>query len=90
MASSLPLTIKRTCKKGWERLKYKDNGYNADGQQRDVVTMCGGRGMVKRTNMPVINHLLRLLTKKSYKKLKNGPRNLECVKKNAKLTSTNP
>ena len=28
--------------------------------------------------------------KKSYKKLKNGPRNLECVKKNAKLTSTNP
>ena len=58
MVSSLPLTIKRTCKKGWERLKYKDNGYNADGQQRDVVTMCGGRGMVKRTNMPVPETIL--------------------------------
>ena len=46
--------------------------------------------VVKRTNMIVINHPPRLLAKKSYKKLKNGQRNRECVNKNAKLTLTNP
>ena len=47
--------------------------------------------MVKRTNMSVINHPMQLLAKKkSYKELKNEQRNPEYVKKNAKLTSTNP
>ena len=49
---------------------------------------CTGRA--KRTYISVINHPVLLLEKKSYKELKNEQRNPECVKKNAKLTSTNP
>ena len=63
-------------------------GYYAGNQLRDVITVYGG--VVEWTNMSIINRPVRLLAKKSYKELKNEQRNPEYVKKNAKLTSTNP
>ena len=69
-----------------ERSKYKDNGYNVDGQHRDVITM-HGEG---KANIYICYKSSSATSwKKSYKELKNEQRNPECVKKNAKLTSTN-